>query len=34
MEKVKIDKRGRITLPKKIREKYNLIPGEESKVTD
>lgn len=34
MEKVSIDERGRVTIPKKIREKYNFIPGEEFEIID
>ncbi len=33
-EKVVIDERGRITIPKKIREKHNFIPGEEFELID
>lgn len=33
-EKVYIDERGRITIPKKIRDKYNFIPGLEIEVID
>jgi len=34
MEKVTIDERGRVTIPKSIREKYNLIPGKEFEIID
>ncbi|MGV9171324.1 MAG: hypothetical protein ACOC44_14670 [Promethearchaeia archaeon] len=33
-EKVYIDERGRITIPKNIRDKYNFIPGLELEVID
>ena len=33
-EKVTIDERGRVTIPKGIREKYNFIPGEEFEIID
>ena len=31
---VKVDKRGKITIPKKLRDKYNLQPGIVIKITD
>jgi len=34
VEKVTIDERGRVTIPKSIREKYNFIPGEEFEIID
>ncbi len=34
VEKVIIDERGRITIPKSIREKHNFIPGEEFEIID
>jgi AbrB family looped-hinge helix DNA binding protein len=34
VEKVTIDERGRVTIPKNIREKYNFIPGEEFEIID
>lgn len=34
VEKVTIDERGRVTIPKSIREKYNFIPGEELEIID
>jgi len=34
VEKVTIDERGRVTIPKSIREKYNFIPGEEIEIID
>ncbi|MHA1682361.1 MAG: AbrB/MazE/SpoVT family DNA-binding domain-containing protein [Promethearchaeota archaeon] len=34
IEKVNIDDRGRITIPKSVRESHNLIPGEELEVHD
>ncbi len=32
IEKVTIDERGRVTIPKNIRDKYNFIPGEELEI--
>lgn len=34
VKKVSIDERGRVTIPKSIREKYNFIPGEKFEVID
>lgn len=34
VEKVSIDERGRVTIPKNIRDKYNFIPGEEFEIID
>jgi len=34
VEKVTIDERGRVTIPKSIREKHNFIPGEEFEIID
>ena len=34
VEKVSIDDRGRITIPKSIREKHNFFPGEEFEIVD
>ena len=34
VEKVKLDERGRITLPKQIREKHNFSTGEEFEIID
>jgi len=34
VEKVTIDERGRVTIPKNIRDKYNFIPGEEFEIID
>ena len=34
VEKVSIDDRGRVTIPKGIREKHNFIPGVEFEVID
>jgi len=33
-EKVILDDRGRVTIPKSIREKHNFIPGEEFEIVD
>ncbi len=34
VEKVVIDERGRITIPKSIREKHNFVSGEEFQIID
>ena len=34
VEKVSIDDRGRLTIPKNIRDKYNIIPGLEFELID
>ena len=34
VEKVSIDERGRVTIPKNIREKHNFIAGEEFELID
>ena len=34
VEKVNIDDRGRVTIPKAIRDKHNFIPGEEFEILD
>jgi AbrB family looped-hinge helix DNA binding protein len=34
VEKVNIDERGRVTIPKSIRDKHNFIPGEEFEILD
>ena len=34
VEKVNIDERGRVTIPKTIRDKHNFIPGEEFEILD
>jgi len=34
VEKVTIDERGRVTIPKSIREKHNFIIGEEFEIVD
>jgi AbrB family looped-hinge helix DNA binding protein len=34
VEKASIDALGRITIPKEIRDKYNLIPGAEFEIID
>lgn len=34
VEKVSIDERGRFTIPKNIRDKYNIIPGVEFELID
>ncbi|MBD3185915.1 AbrB/MazE/SpoVT family DNA-binding domain-containing protein [Candidatus Bathyarchaeota archaeon] len=34
VEKVNIDERGRITIPKSIRDRHNFIPGEEFEILD
>ncbi len=34
IEKVILDDRGRVTIPKSIREKHNFIPGEEFEIVD
>jgi len=34
VEKVILDDRGRVTIPKSIREKHNFIPGEEFEIVD
>ena len=34
VEKVSIDERGRVTIPKSIREKHNFIPGVEFEIID
>ena len=34
VKKVTIDERGRVTIPKSIREKYNFISGEELEIID
>jgi AbrB family looped-hinge helix DNA binding protein len=34
VEKVTIDERGRVTIPKSIRDKHNFIPGEEFEIID
>ncbi len=34
VEKVNIDERGRVTIPKTIRDKHNFIPGEEFEISD
>jgi len=33
-EKVNLDERGRVTIPKSIRDRHNLIPGEEFEVLE
>jgi AbrB family looped-hinge helix DNA binding protein len=34
VEKVILDDRGRVTIPKSIREKHNFFPGEEFEIVD
>lgn len=34
VEKVNIDERGRVTIPKSIRDRHNFIPGEEFEILD
>ncbi len=34
VEKVILDDRGRVTIPKNIREKHNFLPGEEFEIVD
>jgi AbrB family looped-hinge helix DNA binding protein len=34
VEKVTLDERGRVTIPKSIREKHNFNPGEEFEIID
>jgi len=34
VEKVSIDDRGRVTIPKNIRDKYNIVPGLEFELID
>jgi len=33
-EKASIDERGRVTIPKTIRDKYNFVPGEQFEIID
>ena len=33
-EKASIDERGRVTIPKSIRDRYNFVPGEEFEIID
>jgi len=34
VKKVNLDERGRVTIPKSIRDKHNFIPGEEFEIFD
>ena len=34
VEKVNLDERGRVTIPKSIRDKHNFVPGEEFEISD